>query len=429
MGDPRKAPLLAAYAAAVAAGHAPQGGKIGTGRRSAMMVAAEACGLSRTVAWRLLREAEVPAPPAADIVPAAPPEPVDRRQLRGLRAEVDRLRGALAEREAAEDMADAVRQAASGLRRDPLPPPDWAVRVRATSGDAPGVPMIDLGDWHIGETVDPGQMHGVNAFNADVSDARVRRLVDRVLLLAFKHMHAPEYPGAVIILGGDFVSGWLHEELVATDWCTPLQAMRWCVSRLRWVLDRLTEAFGRLYVVAVPGNHGRLMKRTPGKLSAFQSFDWLIYGMLQDGLADHPQITMAVPNEGEWLFQVAGTRYLVMHGHELGVKGGDGIIGAIGPIMRGATKVGRSERSILRHFDTLVLHHFHQHLWLPGVIVNDTFKGFDEWARKQRYNFSAPSQTLWFSHPRWGPNLPLRVFLEDPPALEAVPFVALPQVA
>jgi hypothetical protein len=34
-------------------------------------------------------------------------------------------------------------------------------------------------------------------------------------------------------------------------------------------------------------------------------------------------------------YRVYGVRFLLNHGDMLGVKGGDGIIGAIGPIMRG----------------------------------------------------------------------------------------------
>jgi hypothetical protein len=37
-------------------------------------------------------------------------------------------------------------------------------------------------------------------------------------------------------------------------------------------------------------------------------------------------------------YRVYGLRFLLNHGDMLGVKGGDGIIGAIGPIMRGEIK-------------------------------------------------------------------------------------------
>ena len=112
-----------------------------------------------------------------------------------------------------------------------------------------------------------------------------------------------------------------------------------------------------------------------------------------------------------------------------GVKGGDGLIGSLGPIMRGAIKTGRAERSVGRDFDVLLLAHFHQAIWQPasGIIVNGAFKGHDEYARKQRYSFAPPTQWFWFSHPTMGPNIPHDIRLEAPQARAPVPFVAMPE--
>jgi predicted phosphodiesterase len=358
--------------------------------------------------------------------PAPPPSEGERREIIALRAELAQARAALKDADTRAVDADRFRRLSAELHDRPMPAPDWAVRVPAGE-DSPGVPMLLLSDWHIGETVDPAQMHGANAFNAEIAEERVRRLLDRTLYLAFQHVKAPHYPGIVVMLGGDFVSGWLHEELFQTDWCAPTSAANWCAARLHKILDRLAHAFGRVHVACVPGNHGRLTKKPMAKNSATACFDHAIYESLADRLAEDARITWTIPAAGDCILQVAGTRYLLMHGHELGVKGGDGIIGALGPIMRGAIKTGRAERSIGRDFDVLVLGHFHQSIWQPrqGIIVNNSLKGWDEYARKSRFTFSTPSQYLWFSHPRFGPNMPFDLYLEAPPAHDAVRFVAV----
>lgn len=369
---------------------------------------------------------------AGTSAPPAPPEPptaAERREVLSLREEVARLRKALKEADAGSLALDRVLQAVGYVRGESPPPPDWLLRVPAGGGDdAPGVPILLWSDWHIGETVNPEEIHGVNRFDAEVADTRVRRLVERSLHLSFRHVVAPRYPGAVLILGGDFVSGQLHEELLATDWCPPTVASGWCVSRLRWAIKELRKAFRHLLVVCVPGNHGRLAKKPWAKQAAVACFDHLIYGTLIEMFSDDPGITFVCPPSGEALIQVAGTRYLVMHGHELGVRGGDGIIGALGPMLRGRMKIGGHERSIGRDFDVLVLEHFHQPVWLPnsGLIVNNTLKGFDEYAKREKYRFTPASQHLWFSHPKWGPNLQFEVYLQDPPSRDPVPFAALP---
>jgi predicted phosphodiesterase len=350
----------------------------------------------------------------------------ERVRLKNLQHQVRDLTKALAEADAKAAEADRFRALSAELHENAKAAPKWSVRVPA-GRDSPGVPVLMLSDWHIGETVDPAQVHNANAFNAEVAEKRVKSVIDRVLHLAFHHVKTPEYPGIVVVLGGDFVSGWLHEELFRTDWCAPTQAANWCVSRLHAALARLAEAFGRVHAVCVPGNHGRLTRKPMAKGGAISCFDHAIYEALADRLRDDGRITWQIPASGDALFQVAGTRFLALHGHELGVKGGDGLIGALGPIMRGAIKTGRAERSLGRDFDVLLLGHFHQPIWQPrsGIVVNGTLKGFDEYSRTQRYSYQPPVQTLFFVHPRFGPNLPFDVFADEPLAREQVKFVAV----
>jgi hypothetical protein len=87
----------------------------------------------------------------------------------------------------------------------------------------------------------------------------------------------------------------------------------------------------------------------------------------------------------------------------MGVKGGDGIIGALGPIMRGEIKIRNSYSQIDHAYDILCIGHWHQALKLPRAIVNNTIKGYDEYAKKiLRAPFSHPSQVLWFTHIKYG---------------------------
>jgi predicted phosphodiesterase len=395
---------------------------------------AEALGIGRSaLAARLIRAKEAGLKVAAGQghkhgggKALSPMKPEERVRWQNLEAKVRELTKQLAEADAKAAQADKFRALSAELHDSPQAAPKWAVRVPAGK-DSPGVPVLMLSDWHIGEVVDPAQVHGANEFNAQVAERRVKSVIDRVLHLAFHHVKTPQYPGIVVVLGGDFVSGWLHEELFRSDWCAPPTAANWCVSRLHAALVRLADAFGKAHVVCVPGNHGRLTKRPMAKGGATSCFDHAIYEALADRLKADARITWQIPASGDALFQVAGTRFLAMHGHELGVKGGDGLIGALGPIMRGAIKTGRAERSLGRDFDVLLLGHFHQAIWQPhsGLVVNGTLKGFDEYSRMQRYSFAPPTQTLFFVHPRFGPNLPFNVFCDEPKQREQVKFVAV----
>lgn len=354
-----------------------------------------------------------------------PPATLEERLSIGrLKSERSDLQRQLRETEAHANELQATLRAAVGLRECPADPLRWPEKMDHQSGN--DVPMMLWSDWHIGETVIPAQVRGVNRYDRETAEARVERLVDRTIYLATMHITHPYTDRAVLFLDGDFVSGWQHDELMATDWCTPLQAVRYAAAYLCGAIEKLLSVFARIMVVCCPGNHGRLFeKKTPAKIEVFQSFDYLIYGFVEEHFRKDARVVFATPETGDYLLTVYRTRYFVMHGHAMGVKGRNALIGLIGPMVRGRLKVGRSNASFGADFDVLVTGHFHQTVWLPGngLIVNNCLVGFNEYARKQRYEATPPSQMLWFTSPIWGPVSPYQVFVDEP-----VPFQVQPEM-
>jgi len=215
-------------------------------------------------------------------------------------------------------------------------------------------------------------------------------------------------------LGGDMISGDIHEELLATNDRTPFQAVNDLTDLLIAGLTRMADAFGKVYVPCVVGNHGRGTRKPRMKGRIFTSFEWNIYCALERYFRNDPRITFHIPEETDAYFSVYGHRFLLTHGDSLGVRGGDGIIGALGPIMRGSLKVARSESQINREFDTILMGHWHQYITLPGLVVNNSLKGYDEFARLAlRAPYSRPSQALWFVHPKHGITAHWQVYLEE----------------
>ena len=79
-------------------------------------------------------------------------------------------------------------------------------------------------DWHWGEVVDPKQIHNANMYNIQIAQDRAKRLVDRTILLC-KHYVNSDYPGIVVLMAGDMLSGDIHEELTMTNELTTMQAL------------------------------------------------------------------------------------------------------------------------------------------------------------------------------------------------------------
>lgn len=332
-------------------------------------------------------------------------------ELASAKAEIRLLRKRVKAAETEGDTAEKIRRQIYNLSEVSPKPPAWV--IKKTKAGLPGVPMTLWSDWHWGEVVNAEEVGGVNEFNSEIAKKRVVKLVDTVIDLAVNHMVNPNYPGIVVCLGGDMISGDIHEELQDTNDDYLLSSLMDIQDVLAASLLRLADVFGRVFVPCVVGNHGRSTKKPRMKGRVYTSFEWNLYCQLERFFRDDPRIQFFIPNETDAHFTVLGHRFCLTHGDSLGVKGGDGIIGALGPIMRGAIKVGRSEAQIGREFDTILMGHWHQYIALPGLIVNGTLKGFDEFARLAlRAKYERPTQALWFVNQKHGITAQWPIYLE-----------------
>ena len=311
---------------------------------------------------------------------------------------------------------EALRHELFGLAAVQPEPPDWALKMPARLLKTPGVPMTIWSDWHWGEVVSRAETGGANEFNQSVARARVRSLVQKTISLAKDHMVRPSYPGIVVCLGGDMITGAIHDELVATNWGTVQEQFLEVEEELIAALGKIADAFGKVFVPCVVGNHGRGTMKPRYKGAIHLSYEWNLYSHLERWFAKDRRFRFLVPNETDAYFRIYNHRFLLTHGDNLGVKGGDGIIGAIGPIARGTMKVGRSEAQIGRDFDTLLMGHYHTYTGrgdLVPVIVNGSVIGYNEYARLAlRVPYSRPSQALWFMHPEHGVTAQWQIYLD-----------------
>lgn len=313
------------------------------------------------------------------------------------------------------DTAESLREEIFGLEAYTREPPEWLVKPHK-QGSITGVPLILASDWHWGENVDPDQVGGMNAFNRAIAKKRVKIFGEAVIDLCFNHMTTPSYPGVVFCVGGDMITGGIHEDLRETNDGPVTLSVVEVEEQLIGFITMLADRFGKVFVPCVPGNHGRTTLKPRAKNRVYDSWEWVIYQHLERHFQDDERVTIHVPNEVDAHFAIYGHRFMLTHGDTLGVKGGDGIIGALGPIARGAIKVGRSEAQCGRDFDTLLIGHYHTYIprgdAVP-VLANGSLIGYNEYARLLlRAGPTRPTQALAFIHPKRGITAQWPIYLD-----------------
>lgn len=349
------------------------------------------------------------------------PDPNDL-ELRALRAQVAAAR---------QDQLDAeyVRRKILGLSRSVIDPPDWLLKQPSAGGEL-GVPTLFASDWHWAEVVDPRQINGVNEYSLPIAHRRARRMVEKTIHLLRNCFTGARYPGIVFALGGDMVSGDIHEELQATNEIEIMPTVVDLIGVLAWCIRTLADEFGHVFVPCVTGNHGRNTKKIRAKGRAFTSFDWLAYVMLAKLLEGDERVAFLIPDGPDASWRVYGTRYLLTHGDQF--RGGDGMIGALGPIIRGDHRKRGRNGQIGADYDVLLLGHWHQLIQLQRLIVNGSLKGYDEYAFSNNFPYERARQALWITHPAHGITFSMPVNVDDDnvrPGVAAAEWVSWPKAS
>ncbi len=280
--------------------------------------------------------------------------------------------------------------------------PLWLNDLRPNHGAGPGTPMALWSDWHYGEVVDAGEVAGLNRFSPLVARARAQRLVEGILQVCFDSVQAPRYPGFVLCLAGDFLSGdGMVDEITETNASRVAPLLLEVQVILEKAIRKLLEAFPYLYIPCVVGNHGRMSRRPRHKQMVLSNHEWLLYRQLARSFADEPRVHFYIPRMAEALFSLHGHRFCLTHGDYLGLKPTEGVMALAAQAKRGETKLHHSEKMIGRDFDTLLVGHWHTYLPLqPQLIVNGSLKGYCEYARyRLRAVYEPPQQALWFLRP------------------------------
>ena len=335
---------------------------------------------------------------------------VDPDNIQSLRDRVKRLEAELRGHERQDDEVRIIKGVIGALAHkvEEYDPPEWTIRPKDKRG-FPGTPTLFLSDLHWGEKVAASQIGGVNSYSVRIAHSRMATLIDSAMHLLQIISPKMDYPGIVLPLGGDMVSGNIHEELTATNELNSMPTILDLYGVLVGVIRRLADVFGAVFIPCVTGNHGRDTRKMWAKDRHHTSFDWLLYQFLAKHFENDKRVTFHIPDGPSAYYKVFGHRYWLTHGDAF--RGGDGIIGALGPIIRGDHRTRSRNSQINMEYDTLICGHWHSYTHLGRLIVNGTLKGYDEYAYANGFPFEQPQQALWLTHPKHGITYRMPVYV------------------
>lgn len=303
-----------------------------------------------------------------------------------------------------------LRELIHGMDVEYIGQPDW-LNYRGKSGSNTGIPVLFLSDIHFDEVVNPCEIEYVNEYNREIATARIKHTFNTAFDLLCNKLVKPNFEGIVIALGGDLVSGNIHEELSETNDFPILKTLIELTDILVDGISAAADQFKKVYVPCVVGNHGRMHKKPRAKHYVVDNFEWIIYQSLARHFAGDDRVTFKIPEGTDTQFQVFDKTFLLTHGNQF--KGGSGISGIFTPLMLGRSRKQQRQTAVRKPFDVMMCGHFHQYIHTDQLIINGSIKGYDEYAASMNFTFERPQQAMWINHPDHGMTMRMPILCDS----------------
>lgn len=220
-----------------------------------------------------------------------------------------------------------------------LDQPFKPLRIKArekTSGLREGTAVILASDWHVEEVVDPQKVAGRNSYNLAIAKRRCQRFFEGITSLNSFTRNKFSIRDVILWLGGDLMTGFIHEELVETNDLGPIETILELRTMLVGGIDYLLQD-PKIESLKIPcsfGNHGRCHDDQTELLTAdgWKSYDQLAVGdlvatydmstgqtvwqPLQDVYVDHYEGSMVKVDTATADFMVTPHHRMVVRSHK-----------------------------------------------------------------------------------------------------------------
>lgn len=222
---------------------------------------------------------------------------------------------------------------------------------RPKSGKRIATPVFLVSDLHFGERVTPAESLGVNEYDLRIAMARLSKCWDNMLWLRKDMARTQSCDDTYLALNGDIVSGSIHAELTETnDGGAPAQCQAACAALMPGIKAMAHATPGKLHIVCIGGNHGRMTHQQQIKNGTDHSLEHAgVYMPLAMMIGDmRGKIQWHIPQAERYVMHVHGRRVSQQHGAMIRSSGGIG--GVLVPMTRWVTRANDADLYLFGHF-------------------------------------------------------------------------------
>ena len=261
-------------------------------------------------------------------------------------------------------------------------------RRKKTSKEA--VPVAVASDWHIEEPVAAESVNDMNEYSVEIAHQRADRFFNEFMDLVDWYRGRYEVHTAILALLGDFISGYIHDELVENNELSPVEAVLEVQNMLTKGIDTLLKELDvdNLILPCCVGNHGRTtLKKRHASLTQ-NSYEYMLYRHLAKHYRAEDRLTFMVNKAYFNYVDVYG--YLLRFHHGDNIRYGGGVGGLTIPTNKAIAKWNEMRPAYLDIFG-----HLHTQFDGGSFIANGSLIGYNTFALSIKAPYAPPQQTCF----------------------------------
>ena len=318
------------------------------------------------------------------------------------KTEVDSLKAKLAQYQSSVESLEKQLGIALSLGKTRIRPHPLSVSM---SDKAEAVAIALASDWHVEETVESASVNGLNEYRLPIAKTRIEKFFSTIARLTEIERHGAKIDDLILWLGGDLMTGMIHEELAESNSKTPTQVILWLQDRLADGLATLKPHFKRILIPTSYGNHGRTTVKPRHATGAAHSYEWLLYRILEGRCHGDQQIEFQIADSYFNFMEVYGRRLRFHHGDSLKFFGGIG--GLSIPVEKSIASWNKSPNRA----DLDLFGHWHQYQQNRHWLCNGSLIGYNAYALSIKASFEPPTQTYFLLDKKRGRTMTSPIYL------------------
>lgn len=288
------------------------------------------------------------------------------------------------------------------------PRPKPIARREIKSGLREATALVMCSDWHVEEHVDPRMVNGKNEYTPEIARGRVAYMAKSLDWAIASNRKTFQIRDLVLWLGGDMITGYIHEELLEGNFMSPTEAILFAQELVEGLISYALAIPGieRVIVPCSYGNHGRTTHKPRIATGAHNSYEWLMYQQLKLRYASNPRVEIHVAN-GEHL-------YLNVYGYNVRFNHGDPIrsMGGIGGVIVPAKRIVARWQT-MEHAHLTCLGHHHQLFRVRDIALNGSLIGWSPYAMRIGAEYEPPQQGFKLIDSKRGLCVEAPLYVED----------------